>query len=129
MIIAFRDATIMNDVVLVPSYGVSEDATALAVFQTAFPDRTVIQVDCSSIVSAGGATHCIVMHVPAVPCLHDNDCDDGLFCNGAETCVGGVCQPGVDPCPGQACDKENDQCVPEPTAPEDERRAPERLAG
>ena len=112
----YTNATIMNDVVLVPSYGIGEDATALAVFQTAFPDRTMVQVDCTSIVSAGGATHCIMMHVPAVPCLDDNDCDDGLFCNGAETCVGGVCQPGTDPCPGQACDEENDQCVPEPTA-------------
>ncbi|MFQ5411287.1 MAG: hypothetical protein ACE5EC_03290, partial [Phycisphaerae bacterium] len=28
-------------------------------------------------------------------CLNDADCDDGVFCNGIETCVNGVCQPGT----------------------------------
>ena len=41
-----------------------------------------------------------------------NSCDDGLWCNGAETCVGGTCQPGSDPCPGQSCDEVSDVCVP-----------------
>ncbi|MBN1514154.1 MAG: S8 family serine peptidase [Phycisphaerae bacterium] len=39
------------------------------------------------------------------------ECDDGLFCNGAETCVGEVCQPGTDPCPGQLCREADDTCV------------------
>ncbi|MCP4593903.1 MAG: hypothetical protein GY842_24475, partial [bacterium] len=39
------------------------------------------------------------------------ECDDGLFCNGAETCVGGACTPGSDPCPGQSCDESGDVCV------------------
>lgn len=43
-------------------------------------------------------------------CSIDADCDDGLFCNGLETCVGGVCQPATDPCPGQLCDEEGDRC-------------------
>jgi subtilisin family serine protease len=50
--------------------------------------------------------------VGASECTVDADCDDGLFCNGAETCVGGNCVPGTDPCPGQACDEANDVCVP-----------------
>lgn len=29
-------------------------------------------------------------------CNQDADCDDGLFCNGAEQCVDNVCQPGAD---------------------------------
>jgi hypothetical protein len=45
-------------------------------------------------------------------CYDDPDCDDGLWCNGAETCVSGSCQPGNDPCPGQDCDEVNDICVP-----------------
>jgi hypothetical protein len=49
-------------------------------------------------------------------CQFDSDCDDGLYCNGAETCVGGTCQAGSDPCPGQYCDEENDECVAGPTA-------------
>jgi len=40
-------------------------------------------------------------------------CDDGLFCNGAETCSAvSDCQPGTDPCPGQGCDEGIDQCFP-----------------
>jgi hypothetical protein len=39
-------------------------------------------------------------------------CDDGLFCNGAETCDAALdCQPGGDPCPGQLCDEGTDACV------------------
>lgn len=37
-------------------------------------------------------------------------CDDGLFCNGLETFVGGSCQPGTDPCPGAYCDEAADRC-------------------
>lgn len=29
-------------------------------------------------------------------CVEDEDCDDGLFCNGEETCVNGECQNGID---------------------------------
>lgn len=46
-----------------------------------------------------------------VGCSVDADCDDGAFCNGAETCSGGSCQSGSDPCPGQGCDEGADQCV------------------
>jgi len=45
----------------------------------------------------------------------DAACDDGLFCNGAETCDAGAgCLVGTDPCPGQDCDEVNDVCVPLP---------------
>jgi len=132
----YTNGVIMNDVVLVPQYYTSEDATALAVFQAAFPDRTTIQIDCTSIISAAGAIHCIMAHVPvdtpaatcsdgiqnqgedkidcggpcpACNCLVDGDC---LFCNG-ETCDAyGECQPGDYPCePEEWCDEENDVCV------------------
>ncbi len=37
-------------------------------------------------------------------CTVDADCDDGLFCNGAETCLTGSCVPGTSPCdPNAAC--------------------------
>ncbi len=51
---------------------------------------------------------------PTTPCTTDADCDDGLFCNGEETCVNSVCQPGTNPCEeDQICDEENDVCVTE----------------
>jgi hypothetical protein len=39
------------------------------------------------------------------------ECDDGLFCNGEETCVDDECVPGPDPCPGQLCRESDDTCV------------------
>jgi hypothetical protein len=49
---------------------------------------------------------------PPVPCETDEDCDDGLYCNGVETCVEEVCQAGTEPCEeGQTCDEETDTCV------------------
>jgi hypothetical protein len=38
-------------------------------------------------------------------------CDDGLFCNGAETCNTTLgCQAGSDPCGGESCDEVTDTC-------------------
>ena len=54
------------------------------------------------------------------PCSNDDSCDDGVFCNGAETCdPEAVCRPGSDPCADdgefcngdESCDEEADQCV------------------
>ena len=46
-------------------------------------------------------------HVP-----NNADCDNGLFCDGVETCSSATgCQAGTDPCPGQACDEDADACV------------------
>ncbi|MBU0717258.1 MAG: agmatine deiminase family protein [Planctomycetes bacterium] len=64
----YTNSVILNDLVFIPQYGgsyASQDAQAKAVFETALPDHQVIQVDCSSIIHAAGAMHCIVMHVPA----------------------------------------------------------------
>ncbi len=43
--------------------------------------------------------------------VNDGNCDDGQFCNGAETCSAILdCQAGSDPCPGQSCDEGTDTC-------------------
>ena len=47
-------------------------------------------------------------------CDEDTDCDDGLFCNGPETCdqQTGECVDGTAPCGAdQDCDEQLDQCV------------------
>jgi len=44
---------------------VPQDAQALAVYQAAMPGYTIHQIDNSSIITAAGAMHCIVMHVPS----------------------------------------------------------------
>jgi hypothetical protein len=48
-------------------------------------------------------------------CVHSPNhtaCNNGLFCDGAETCDPVLdCQDGADPCPGVACDESMDACV------------------
>jgi hypothetical protein len=60
--------------------------------------------------------------VPVDPlCVSAADCDDGLYCNGEETCRPGLaladasgCAPGPLPCPGaQACDEADQTCAPD----------------
>jgi hypothetical protein len=44
-------------------------------------------------------------------CTTDADCDDNIYCNGAEKCNDGVCIPGIEPCQaGQICNESKDQC-------------------
>jgi hypothetical protein len=48
-------------------------------------------------------------------CDVDGDCDDGLVCNGMESCDVGItdlCVPGDDPCLFQSCDGSTGACVP-----------------
>jgi hypothetical protein len=54
---------------------------------------------------------------PAPECTVDADCDDGLFCNGAETCNAGTCQTGTAPncndgvsCTDDSCNEATDSC-------------------
>lgn len=48
-----------------------------------------------------------------VVCSVDADCDDGVFCNGSESCdtSTGNCQDADHPCSGQLCDEENQLCA------------------
>jgi len=64
-----------------------------------------------------------VLNWSATPqCAIDPDCDDGLYCNGTETCQAGVCKPGTpvecsglgDQCNSGICDETLDQCVVQP---------------
>ena len=48
--------------------------------------------------------------VHQIGCVSDEDCDDGLFCNGEEICEGGACKPGTDPCPGLKCNEDTNLC-------------------
>ena len=58
---------------------------------------------------------CATAEVTVAPCT--GQCDDGVFCNGAEGCDAETgCQPGADPCaadecPG-ACDEDTQACLP-----------------
>lgn len=64
----FTNAVICNDLVLIPSYtnttASPHNATALATWQAAYPDKTIRQINSQAIVTSAGVLHCIVMHVP-----------------------------------------------------------------
>ncbi len=54
------------------------------------------------------------------PCQNNADCDDGLFCNGTESCAAGACSPhSGNPCPGpdgdancaESCNEASDNCT------------------
>lgn len=64
----YANAVVLNNTVLTCRFDgyTTENANALNVFQQAFPARTIVPVNCSSIISLSGAIHCIVMHMPAV---------------------------------------------------------------
>jgi hypothetical protein len=59
-----------------------------------------------------------VTYFAPIPCLGDGDCNDGIFCNGAEVCSGGFCGPALSPpcddgagCTADSCDEGLDTCV------------------
>jgi hypothetical protein len=46
-------------------------------------------------------------------CTMDSHCDDGLYCNGVETCntASGTCESGTNPCAvGKVCDESSSSC-------------------
>ncbi|HCT44459.1 MAG TPA: hypothetical protein DF699_04545, partial [Phycisphaerales bacterium] len=65
----FTNAVICNDLVLVPRYtnptASQFNDDALAVWQAAYPDKTIVQINCQALVTSAGVMHCIVKHVPA----------------------------------------------------------------
>ena len=48
-----------------------------------------------------------------VECTLSDDCDNGMYCDGAESCTTGVCESGTDPCDGSTpvCEERYDECV------------------
>jgi hypothetical protein len=69
----------------------------------------------SSAACFGPASSCDTAVPAGGGCTSNGQCDDGLFCNGAETCVSGSCQAGTNPCSaGQTCNEAADVCEDPP---------------
>ncbi|WP_462171695.1 agmatine deiminase family protein [Pseudoalteromonas xiamenensis] len=60
----YANYLIINKTVLVPVYGDEFDGFALGQIQQAYPDRTVIGVNCLPIIHQFGSLHCITMQLP-----------------------------------------------------------------
>lgn len=72
-------------------------------------------VPCFSDLQCGKFQECIggvcVTPGPTL-CENNRDCDDGVFCNGAEWCSKlGECAVGTDPCAGDICIEAGDECI------------------
>jgi agmatine deiminase len=62
---SYMNFYIANAAVVVPQFGASNDAGAVAVVQALFPDRVAIGLRADHILTGGGSFHCISQQVPA----------------------------------------------------------------
>lgn len=62
---SYANFIIANRVVLVPTYGLASDASALELLSQLFPTRRVIGLPSTDILSGGGSLHCISQQEPA----------------------------------------------------------------
>ncbi|WP_372760683.1 agmatine/peptidylarginine deiminase [Pseudoalteromonas sp.] len=60
----YANYLIINNAVLVPVYNDSNDELALAQVQKAYPEHTIIGVNCLPIIEQFGSLHCITMQLP-----------------------------------------------------------------
>ncbi|MEM9533421.1 MAG: agmatine deiminase family protein [Pseudomonadota bacterium] len=61
----YANFLVLNDAVLVPSYGDADnDARAADIIGAAFPGRDIRSVDCRVLITQGGALHCSSMQLP-----------------------------------------------------------------
>jgi agmatine deiminase len=62
---SYANFLITNGHVLVPTYRHPNDAVAIEVLSSCFPDRQVVGIDCTPLVWGLGAIHCVTQQQPA----------------------------------------------------------------
>ena len=62
----YANFLMINEAVLVPTYGVETDNKALDIFEEIFPTRNVISVDCQVLIKEHGSLHCMTMQLPMI---------------------------------------------------------------
>ncbi|MEA2118390.1 agmatine deiminase family protein [Halovibrio sp. HP20-50] len=60
----YANFLIINHAVLVPTYGDPADVAALQALALAFPERTLIPIECASVIRQHGSLHCLTMQLP-----------------------------------------------------------------
>lgn len=59
----YTNSVFINRTVLVPVYGLSKDTTALRIYRESLPGYRIAGINCSSMISALGAIHCITKEI------------------------------------------------------------------
>jgi agmatine/peptidylarginine deiminase len=59
----YTNSVFVNKTVIVPVYGLSQDTTALRIYRENLPGYRVVSINCSSMISALGAIHCITKEI------------------------------------------------------------------
>lgn len=59
----YTNSVFINKTIIVPVYGLSQDTTALRIYRENLPGYRVVGINCSSMISALGAIHCITKEI------------------------------------------------------------------
>lgn len=59
----YTNSVFVNKTVIVPIYGLAQDTTALRIYREALPGYRIAPINCSSMISALGAIHCITKEI------------------------------------------------------------------
>ena len=62
----YTNSLLVNNVILLPVYGIDDDIEAIQTYEMAFPDREILPINAESIIRAAGAWHCVTMEFPSV---------------------------------------------------------------
>ena len=62
----YTNSMIVNKTIIVPTYELQYDTTALRIYREAMPGYNVVGINCNSIISSLGAIHCIMKEVGVV---------------------------------------------------------------
>lgn len=60
----YANFTIINKAVLVPVYGLPQDAEAVNILTECFPEKEIIAVNCRVLIEQHGSLHCVTMQYP-----------------------------------------------------------------
>ena len=61
----FTNSVFVNKTIILPTYSVQYDSTAIRIYHEALPGYTITGIDCNSIIPSLGAIHCITKEVAA----------------------------------------------------------------
>ena len=59
----YTNSSFINKTVILPIYGISEDSTAIRIYRESLPGYNVVPINCSSMIGALGALHCITKEI------------------------------------------------------------------